>query len=430
MTRLKIWVCEDTPEAADLWSHSITSAYSEADVQTLTGRDNFDALLELIHDRRLQWRERNYERGWGQHEVDQADVIVVDYDLLGYSPIAEITGKRLAYLLRCFTQCGFIIVLNEYGDNNFNLHLDSHTSDFADIHIGDKQIGNPGLWQPPFEGYRPWHWPVISDAKEKFDRCVTDVKENLETPILEFLNLECVIDWLPRQAWNYLAMDKEPQKVTFQDIVTLTAGGVDTKDRFSGEVKHEARHMLELEQMARIAAAQVCNLLNLSILPEQSVLIDAPHLASRFPSVVQGQHDNINTWNKICNPIFVDVDELLLDAIRDHRFGQTHWLWRPAWYRPRVERDERISEVQDPWTYRKPDWVFCEDISRFIPTELAQEFRSRVSPPFSKRFVFKQDYQRGTPMDNLAREHVKQIGDGTSQDPSLVNFVPQSALSY
>lgn len=431
MTPLNIWLYEDNPNAAELWELKIKSAYSDAEITRITGSENFEALLTLIHDRREYWRSDDHgckldEQRVDQVDVDQVDVIIVDYDLLEYSTNADSTGKRLAYLLRCFTQCGFIIVLNEYGNNVFDLHLGGGVSDFADTHIGDMQIGNPGLWRTPFEGYRPWYWPVVPNARENFEKCVEDVKGNLDQSILKFLKLDCVVDWLPRQVWDFLAMDKELESVTFQDLVTSTNAGMDPRDKLD----IGAQPKFIFEQQVRIAAARIYSLLNLNILPEQSVLIDAPHLASRFPSVVRGQRDDIDAWNKLCNPVCTNVDDLLIDTLSKHRFSQAHWLWRPAWYWPMVDRDENIDEVRDPWTYQEPGWMFCEDISRFVPAVLAQEFQALVSPPFVKRFIFNHNWLQESPNAKLAKEHVKQIGDGSSQDPSQVEYVPQSALSY
>ena len=34
--------------------------------------------------------------------------------------------------------------------------------------------------------------------------------------------------------------------------------------------------------------------------------------------------------------------------------------------------------MRDPWTVKDVDWVFCENISRFVPTALADDFRADV----------------------------------------------------
>ena len=98
-----------------------------------------------MNRRRAEWRaDENDTASIESTDVDEADVIVVDYDLLRYSEAADTTGSRLAYLLRCFTKCGLIIVLNEYGSNAFDVSLRNPSLDFADLHLGAVQIGNPG----------------------------------------------------------------------------------------------------------------------------------------------------------------------------------------------------------------------------------------------------------------------------------------------
>lgn len=404
-----VLVYEDDSEIARDWADKIQKVYRAAEVQFAVGED-FRKLLEEINRRRTAWRRNEpgdiYAAG---HAADEANVIVVDYDLFGYLDQIDTTGSRLAYLLRCFTRCGFIVVLNAHGTNVFDLSLGSPTADFADIHIGSSQIGNPGLWKTPFDGYRPWYWPIVPHAQRNFEQCVQDVKDNWETPILEFLKLDCVLHWWPRRARAFLTGRKQMEEMTFQDFIESTGGGIAAKDT------------LVPEQRARVAAARIGALLNLILLPEQSVLVDAPHLVSRFPSVLRSESHSRERWNQLCNPVADEIDDLLAEGLKAHRYPQTHWLWRPAWYWPQVNQDEAIEEVHDPWAYREPDWVFCEDISQFIPLCCARDFRALLSPPFIPRFLF-------DPTSPDATRYVPQTGQGGPQDSSPVEYVPQAVL--
>ena len=411
MNSLDILVYDDIIGNAREWAKRINETCPGA-AAVAAGKADFQKLLKLINSRRKAWRESdNTATEFGEHPIDTADVVVVDYDLLQYSDTTDTTGSRLAYLLRCFSQCGFIIILNEYGRNVFDLSLRTPTLDFADIHLGNEQLGNPGLWQFPFNGYRPWYWPVVPSARENFEACVRDVQDNLEKPILEFLALDKVIDWLPRGAREFLTGKKKLEKVTFEDFVESARGGI------------SARDMLIPGQIARVAAARIITLLNLEILPEQSVLVDAPHLVSRFPSLLSNGSDAIENWDMLCNPVSNKIDALLLENLKPHKYQKDHWLWRPAWYWPDINKDEEIREVSQPWTFEEPDWVFCEDISRFVPLEVAQDFTAIVSPPFIKRYIFKSDVAG-------AIDHVGRVRQGGPSDPSLVEFVPEVALSW
>ena len=125
----------------------------------------------------------------------------------------------------------------------------------------------------------------------------------------------------------------------------------------------------------------------------------------------------------MCNPKSNEIDALLSDNLQPHKFQKEHWLWRPAWYWPDINKDEEISEVSEPWTFEEPDWVFCEDISRFVPLEVAQDFRAIVSPPFIKRFIFKSRAAGAT-------DYVGQLGQRGASDPSQVEYVPEVAFSW
>ena len=342
--------------------------------------------------------------------VDKADVVVIDYDLLGYSPGSDTTGSRLAYLLRCFSKCGFIIVLNEYGDNAFDLSLGGPWNDFANLHIGDVQIGNSGLWTVDFKGYRPWHWPVVPSARSDFEKCVRDVQANFEEPVFGFLGLQRHIDWLPRRAHEFFYGSGNIETVRFSAFVEKARGGIDSKDS------------LPPEHAARVAAARLIAFLNLIVLPEQSVIVDAPHLVSRFPSLLGDRGQDLHDWDLLCDPVSVDVDGLLPGFLRDHRFRHEHWLWKPGWYWPDVNRDTRIREVIDPWSAEDSNWVFCENVSRFLPLEFAHEFRADVSPPFTRRYVV-------TTQSSGLERYLEGVGSGGAQDPLVVDYVPQAAFS-
>ena len=412
MSSFNVLVYDDEITVAERLARNIQEASNgEAYVQP-EGKDKFDDLLRLLHERRTE-PSSSTER----HEADETDVIVVDYDLRQYS--SATTGSRLAYLLRCFSGCGFIVIVNQYGTNTFDLGLSLGFSsgfnnihfDFADLHVGDAQIGNPGLWQADFEGYRPWYWPIIPEAKDNFKKCVEDVQEHLDESIIEFLGLTDVMDWIPGRARSFLSGRRDIREVTFRSFGESSHSGVDRKDS----------DMLASELFPRIVAARVITFLNSVLLPEQSVIVDAPHLVSRFPSLIGDKCADMDRWNKLCNLSLPDDDGLFSENFGKHKFWRPHWLWRPAWYWPNINRDEEIEEVKDPWNIHEVDWVFCENISQFVSMNITQEFRAYLSPPFIKRFVLRDVTEDG-------KSYVSHLGDQSRLDPSTVDYVPQAAF--
>ena len=414
MITMQVLVYDDYPEIAESLANKVQVVCDNANLDAnvvAVKRETFLDLMGVMNRRRAAWRcGGNEDASISPTDVDEADIVIVDYDLLRYSEAGDTTGSRLAYLLRCFTKCGLIIVLNEYGNNVFDVTLRSSSLDFADLHLGAQQIDNPELWTGSIEGYRPWHWPVLPDAIENFEKCVEDVQENFDQPILHFLGLERFIDWMPKRAYDFFFGSGNMKAVDFRTFVEQARGGIESKDE------------LPSEYTARVAAARLISLLNGLILPEQGLLVDAPHLVSRFPSLIRDGDQDIHYWNGLCEPLNQQIDGLFVDGLAKHRFRKEHWLWRPVWYWPDIARDERIAEVRDPWTVKDVDWVFCENVSRFIPEDFADDFRADVTPPFNKRFVL----NRRSPE---VLEFGSMVGSGGPQDPRTVEYVPQAAFS-
>ena len=342
------------------------------------------------------------------------DVVVVDYDLLKYSSTIDTTGSRLAYLLRCFTSCAFIVVLNANGPNPFDLSLSSPSEDFADLHIDGKQLGNPGLWNTDCKGYRPWYWPVIPEAVKSFNVCVNEAEQNLEEPIIGFFGLDRVIDWIPWRAVGFLSGSRKPiEEVTFKDVAQSFRSGTANKDE------------LIPSQTARVATARVLTLLNNIILPEQNALVDAPHLISRFPSLIGDGSVDLESLNRLCDPVGPEGAEPLGRTAGEIPFPKVSLAMETAWYWPALNRDESIDEVRDPWrtSEANAERVFCEDVSRFLPVESAQAFQALVSPPFMKRYVL----DRNSP---TAGELVPELGTNGILDPREATYTPEAMLSY
>ena len=114
---------------------------------------------------------------------------------------------------------------------------------------------------------------------------------------------------------------------------------------------------------------------------------------------------------------------MLSGFCEEYRYAFSHWLWRPAWYWPEVSRDEGIKEVKEPWVTKTMEWVFCEDLSRFIPVEHAREFYAEVLPPFLERYVFDRS-------STEARSYMMEVGKGDPVDFDGVEYVPPSAFDY
>ena len=340
--------------------------------------------LGILGKRRRTFRESGT---WDSERIpmDDASILVVDYDL--FEAISFLSGEKLAYLARCFSTCG-LIVGYRYGDEAFDLTLRGEVRNeprsSTDLYVGGTQLANPGLWRATEGtkvGFRPWHWPILPDYLRDFESKVEDVKESLtgDVPIYQVLSFSPeLFDRLPRPIAQFLG--PEPAKATFRRFVTESGNGLEQRDATSAD---DARH----DVLARVGAARMSKWLERLVLPEQDILVDAPHLVSRYPSLLIGDAEEIEVWNRTARLTSHEELGLTKNLIEPFRLKKDHWLSRPVWFWDRLRECEDITEVREPWEFRAPGWVFCEDMSAFYDGVDYKEFVADVESPFARRFV-------------------------------------------
>ena len=358
----------------------------------------FQKAIIALEKRRIEFRkgEKELENSHKDdaEEIDNASIFIIDYDLLDSQEkekklfTGSLTGEIVAYLVRCFSKCKLIVGLNQYGNNPFDLTLRGDLDSFADLNLGEYQLDNPGLWKGDWEDsgqeFRPWCWPNLCDLLCDFGKRVEDIQENLDTPISEFLDFNReLFELLPREIVQFIWKDKEKEhfQTTFREFVTKSGNGLRSKDM------KEVKKGINDHVLARVGAARVSKWLEQLVLPEQDILVDAPHLVSRYPSLITGDKEKIETWNKTAQ--LVGHEQLGLDTnlIEDYRFEKAHWISRPVWFWDKLRECEDIKEVTEPWLTVSPNWVFCEDASRFYNHEYCREFLADTTSPFTQRFV-------------------------------------------
>ena len=188
---------------------------------------------------------------------------------------------------------------------------------------------------------------------------------------------------LPREIVQFIEKQekKEHFQTTFREFVTESGNGLRLKDTEKLD-KGINDHIL-----ARIGAARISKWLECLVLPEQDILVDAPHLILRYPSLITGDEKKIETWNKTAQLIEYDELGLKTDLIEPYRFQKDHWVSRPVWFWDKLRECEHIREITEPWLTVKPNWVFCEDASYFYNRENCREFLADTASPFTQRFV-------------------------------------------
>jgi len=345
------------------------------------GKKDFVAGLETL--------EKRQEIGRGGRSInldqscwfDEAAVLIVESDLV---PIrAGVTGEYVAYMARCFSRCGFILGVNQYGPNTFDLTLLGHPESFADLNVGSLQLANAGLWSADWPEFRPWQWPLVPQACQSLEDRVRQLAGNLHRPILEFLQIPNEVAQLfPREVIEFIA-PKHPlddfANVTFEEFLKTSRHGLQPKD---------ADATLPEELHCRVAAARISKWLERLLLAGQELLIDAPHLARRLPSLVKDAELGVTAFNlTACIASIHELNFCKPELVEPFMFKQQAWTSRPAWFWDQLRHSEDILEVSDPWKRQTIDWEFCEDTSQFLSRAECQEFQAKAPAADTRRWI-------------------------------------------
>ncbi len=204
-------------------------------------------------------------------------------------------------------------------------------------------------------------------------------------------------EWLPRRILQTLGDGKD---YTFGEFVRSSSFALSPKDR--ANLPTEVFLDETICNLASIVAARLWKWLEAQLLPELDILIDAPHLVTRFPSLLDADHEDVEIWNAVTVRHTQETPNLKMGILEASRFSKTHWLTRPAWYWRRAMNDEAIPDVRQPWEIEYVPFVFCEDTSRFALEEQAKSYRAAVDSPFGLRYIEKLEGVNYLPLQRLA----------------------------
>ena len=340
--------------------------------------DEFKSVYKILKKRRSDSRDNN-EQEWNDEEIDNAAIMIIDYDLVeAHSEIPD-NGEEIAYYVRMFSKCDYVILLNRFGHKTFDLNLTGHIDSYADINIGMEDLNNQGLWTGRSDGYKPWYWPSLISVQENYSKRFSDVRKHFRESLKDFFGLaDSFFYSLSQSSLQHLGMDRENiEKTTFEDFFNnsdMILKGRDEECGFSDEMK------------AQIVASRLSKWFERTVIPGQDVLVDCPHLVSRFPSLVNDT--GIKVWDKTA--IVDDFDALPIHkkVIDKYMFKKNYWLSRPCWIWDLLSECKDILEIFEPWKKMDIPFVFTEDASSFHPKEKCREFVSAVDSPFRKRYVY------------------------------------------
>lgn len=403
MTSLQIRILDDELQKRDEFRRKITKTGIQGDIDIIQPED-FQGIFENLMQRQDNFRNDGYWQLRDETIFDETDILIIDNELRDFFQDQGIftDADHVAYLARCFSHCKHILIVNRTGYNPFdttgNLSYLGQFGAFSDLEIGQDQLASKALWGTGEEEFHPWYWFVPQKWLEEFDLRVKDAEEGLQEnkSILEFFGLDEFRDWLPRLVLQTLGIGQE---YTFGEFVRTSSFALAPKDRakLPEELSDET-----IANLAPIVAARLWKWLEFQVLPELDILIDAPRLVTRFPSLLVGDHELLETWNAVAVRHTKDISNLVIEHLEPHYFQPSRWLTRSAWYWRKVMNNENILDVRKPWEIEYVPLAFCDDTSRFRNEEKVKSYRAAVDSSFAERFIEKVEKVDYLPPQRLA----------------------------
>jgi hypothetical protein len=345
--------------------------------------EQFTAILDNMRTRQGTFREQGSWTQDGDNLLDDVDILIVDFDLFEAKGVMD--ADQIAYLSRCFTTCGVIVIMNRVSHSPFDLTLKGHPRSFADVEIGQDQLKSPVLWGIGQDSFSPWYWPVLPKLAMTFQQRIEDVENALDKnlSIREMLGgfSEETWQWLPKNVLQFLG-----ENDSLENMLRTSPFALNPKDRVGLKEKDNYKN-----SVSRLLAARISKWLEAIVLPELDILVDAPHLALRFPSLILGNKEENSTWNSVAVRHENKVPGFNMDVIKKSILEKSHWLSRPVWFWRDLMTCTDISEVKEPWNTEHVMWVFCEDTSSFWAEDECTPFKANTVSPFASRYVKKLD---------------------------------------
>ena len=323
--------------------------------------------------------------------IDKADVLIIDYDL----PAPGLRdGEEIAYYVSCFSNCTTVMVLNALGRDVFDLKMTQTSHSFADYNANSSDLKNPGLWSGEKEEYRQWSWPPLLDSIQSARKRRESFDGDFDIPLRGLLGF-------PDEAW--LSMSRTAgEKIgsTREELMDFTLQNFYDESPF---VKKPKDRDMRLPQglKEQLVHARLASWLERFVLLGQDVLVDAPHLACRYPSLLSGDVGKKEDWDATATLGRGSTPAINLDVIQDSEFGSKDWLSRRAWFWDSMSRNREILEIKTPWERESSKFVFAEDTSNFIPETDAHMYISELETDFYRRYIKRFDHVTYSPLNRL-----------------------------
>jgi len=323
--------------------------------------------------------------------LDDADLVILDNDLVHKLPFTE--SEQVAYLFRAYSRAGPIVIINAE-KYRFDLTMaDSLWVDsWAELNISDQALIQPSVWDPgqaPDDpDFHPWHWiplrPLVRRFQEMLDHVSRFDEDATVAEVLELGNAH--LEKLTRDMESVVG--GPPDKVTLGELIEAS---LEPRDK-----------QTDPNLRARVAVSRLHSWLNRHVLPTQELFMDAPHLVSRMPSLLEGDRDEVGAWNRLAAKVR-DPDSLGLkhEVVESARYPLSFWFPMPVWTTPELASLTDIEEVENPFFVDPAPFVFCEDTSRYAKRSDARSIVTDLPGLQARRWVRAKDPEKYQPSGRL-----------------------------
>ncbi len=389
MTISDVLICDDNSSRVEDWKATVEQMLPGAQVETLTGA-GLARLLNELSDAEEDAREGRTASSAARPNIvraERADLVILDSDL---SPAREdveridasdrdiVTrtlrngyGDAVARQLRSYTAAPVLMVVNMFWGRHakqrvFDLTLTQNANAIADITVTARELADKALWgfsaKEDADRFRPWQRPTVHEVVAAFERS-SELHIDLDAPVLEMLGI-------PADRLTASQLDPftgPPEALTLRQLADSRLG---FKYTAAGD---GALH--EDVNVTAMAHSVLRRWLQRHVIPSQTVLLDAPHLAERYWRAFGTDGDLIGSLDEFTQKGWEADFGVFQTALQ---LSLLPFAVRPVFdeNRARLAAAERIRSVQNPAA--SMDAAFAEDTSRFRPLDELRQFPSDV----------------------------------------------------
>lgn len=292
-------------------------------------------------------------------------------------------GDDVARQLRSYTAAPAIVVVNMFWARHarpkvFDLTLNQNATAIADLTITAGELADDMLWGNDAgrddSPYRPWQRATIPEVVETFRRSTeAGANLNLDASVLTELDIDAS-RLMPSQLDPF---SKSPETLTFRDFADSSLGF-----KYTGGGEGGATH--DDSCVTAMAISAIRRWLERFVVPSQTVLLDAPHLAERYWRVISAASSDLSALDRFAKLGWDDDFDAMQPALKK---TAEPYVVRPVFDDTAARKLAAAQSRLNVEPSGSLDAAFAEDTSRFRLLDELVQFPTDVSGEFKYRWL-------------------------------------------